>query len=162
MSLPRRGFWWLWLSGVLVVLDQWSKAFTLNHLVPTDVVTMTSFFNIRLAFNTGASYGLLANASGWQTTFFSLMAIVTVIILVIWLNRLKYNEYLLCMALSMIVGGALGNLIDRLRLSYVVDFFDFHIGTWHFATFNVADSSITIGVVLLMGYLLFSDAAKKA
>ena len=149
----QRGIWWLWLSAVLVVLDQWSKAFTLKHVFPTDVVTWTSFFNIRLAFNTGASYGFLANASGWQTTFFSLMAIITTIILVIWLTRLKYHEYLLCIALSMIAGGAVGNLIDRLRLSYVIDFFDFHIGTWHFATFNVADSCITIGVVLLIWHL---------
>lgn len=156
MSLPnRRGFWWLWLSGMLIVLDQWSKAFTLKHVMPTDSVTWTPFFNIRLAFNTGASYGFLANASGWQTTFFSLTAVVTTIILIIWLIRLRYNEYILCIALSLIAGGAVGNLIDRLRLSYVVDFFDFHIGTWHFATFNVADSCITVGVILLIFYLFW-------
>lgn len=158
MSLPnRRGFWWLWLSGVLIALDQWSKAFTLKHVMPTDRVTWAPFFNIRLAFNTGASYGFLANASGWQTTFFSVMAIVTTIILIVWLIRLAYNDYVLCMALSLIVAGAVGNLIDRLRLSYVVDFFDFHIGTWHFATFNVADSCITIGVILLVLHLFRGD-----
>ena len=155
LKQSRRGVWWLWLTAVLIAVDQWSKFFTLQHLMPTDVVRWTPFFDIRLAFNTGASFGFLSNASGWQTTFFSLMAIITTIILVIWLIRLKYNNYLLCIGLSMIIAGAIGNLIDRVRLSYVIDFFSFHVGAWHFDIFNVADSCITIGVILLIAHIFF-------
>ena len=157
----QRGIGWLVLSALLIALDQWSKWFVLQHLLPTDVVTWTPFFNIRLAFNTGASYGLFANASGWQTTFFSLMAIITTIILIIWLARLRITEYGLCLALSLIIGGAVGNLVDRLRLSYVIDFFDFHIGNWHFATFNIADSCITIGIMLLLWQLCVNSEKDK-
>ena len=162
LNQSRRGIWWLWLTAILIAVDQWSKFFTLQHLLPTDVVRWTSFFDIRLAFNTGASFGFLADGTGWQTTFFSLVAIVAAIILIIWLYRLRYNDYLLCIALSMILAGAVGNLIDRIRLSYVIDFFSFHVGAWHFDIFNVADSCITVGVILLLAHLLFSKNRNAA
>lgn len=143
------------LVGFVVVLDQLTKLWILHHLTLGDSIRWASFFNITLAFNRGSAYGFLAQASGWQTPFISGIVMVVTVILFVWLSRLRRGEVLLSFAVSLIIGGALGNLIDRLRLSYVVDFFDFHVGAWHFATFNVADSAISIGAVLLVFQFLF-------
>ena len=151
----RNGWIWLWLSFAIIILDQLSKALVQSHLTPGEVVRWAPFFNIQLAYNTGSAYGFLGEMSGWQMPLFCIIGVVASIILVVWLGRLKRHNYLLCIGLSLIVGGALGNVIDRIRLSYVVDFFDFHIGTWHFATFNVADSAISVGAVLLIIKLIF-------
>ena len=135
---------------LVVIIDQLSKAMVLDKMVPGQSIEWLSFFNLNLAFNTGAAFSFLGGASGWQMPFISVVVIVVVAILLVWLSKLNRNEYVLCIAVSLIIGGALGNLIDRLRLSYVIDFFDFHIGAWHFATFNVADAAITTGAILLV------------
>lgn len=144
------GLIWLWLSVFVIILDQLSKVYVLDKLVPGQHVEWLPFFNMTLAFNPGAAFSFLGDASGWQMPFISAVVIIVTVALIVWLSKLQRNEYLLCLAMSLIIGGALGNLIDRLRLSYVVDFFDFHIGAWHFATFNVADAAITVGAILLI------------
>lgn len=149
MLRKHNGWIWLWLSLLIVILDQLSKLFVVNHLVPGQNVQLLPFFNLHLAFNTGIAFGFLGGESGWQVPFFAVLTIAIIAVLFIWLGRIKRNDYLLSISLSLIIGGACGNLIDRLRLAYVVDFFDFHLGAWHFATFNLGDAAITVGAVLL-------------
>lgn len=159
LLVKQNGWLWLWLTAVVVIVDQLSKAWVTSRLLPGQTIAWTSWFNIHLAFNTGAAYGFLGGQSGWQMPLFVVITLAVSIILFIWLGRIRRNQYTLCAALSLIIGGALGNLIDRLRLSYVVDFFDFHIGSWHFATFNVADAAITVGAALMLIYFFFLDKA---
>ncbi len=148
--LKGNGLVWLWLSIVVMLLDQFSKWYMLNYLTPYQPIALVPFFNFSLTFNSGSAYGFLANQSGWQIPFICAVVMVVTAVLLIWLSRLQRRDYMLCTAVSLIIGGALGNLIDRLRFSYVIDFLDFHIGTWHFATFNVADAAISVGAFLLV------------
>lgn len=151
------GLIWLWLSAVIIIIDQLVKLSVMRHMIPGQSIEWLPFFNITLAFNPGAAFSFLGNASGWQMPLLSVIVIVVVAVLLVWLSKLRRNEYFLCIAVSLIIGGAIGNLIDRLRLSYVIDFFDFHVGSWHFATFNIADAAITIGAVLLVVKFLFTS-----
>lgn len=152
----HNGWIWLWLSAIVVVIDQLSKSLVMDHLQPGDVLRWAPFFNISLAYNTGSAFSFLGSMSGWQMPLFVVIALIVSIGLIIWLGRLRRNSYLLCISLSLIIGGAVGNVIDRLRLSYVIDFFDFHIGSWHFATFNTADAAISIGAILLILHYIFN------
>ncbi len=153
----RNALVWLYVSVIVVIVDQWSKWMVIDHLLPGDVVHWLPFFNIQLAFNSGSAFSFLSDAAGWQIPVFAAIAVTVVLILILWLARIRRNQYVLASALSLIIGGAIGNLIDRLRLSYVVDFFDFHIYGWHFATFNVADAAISVGAVLLLLSWLSED-----
>lgn len=146
----RKALPWFLLSIVVVVLDQWTKYLVLQHLYLEKVVQIFPFFNLILSYNTGAAFGLLGRAGGWQIIFLSLISIFVIILAVIWLLRLSYpNSWTAC-ALSLLLGGALGNLIDRIRINTVIDFLDFHWRNWHYATFNLADSAIVAGVCMLM------------
>lgn len=144
------GLTWLWLSVLIVALDQWVKLLVVMHMMPGQVIRWLPFFNLRLAYNPGAAFSFLGDASGWQRYFLSGLTIVVVLCLIEWLRRAGRTSICMGICLSLIIGGAIGNLIDRIRLAYVVDFFDFHIRGWHFATFNVADAAISVGAVLLM------------
>lgn len=141
---------WLWLSGLVIVLDQLSKWLAENALTLYRPVPVLPFFNLTLMYNTGAAFSFLANAGGWQRWFFLALSLIISIILVIWLSRLKAGEGRLAAALALILGGAMGNLIDRALHGYVIDFLDFYYGQWHWPAFNLADSAITIGAVLLV------------
>ncbi len=138
-----------WLAVFVLVADQLSKLWAQRALVHGEVV-LTPFFNFALAYNTGAAFGFLSGASGWQNFFFVAVAIAVGAVIIVMLRRLKPGDTLVAAALWLILGGAIGNLADRLRLGHVVDFLDFHLGGWHFWTFNVADSAITIGAALLI------------
>ncbi len=141
---------WLLVSVFIVLLDQLSKHWIRQHINVGQPLELLPFFNLILSFNQGSAFGFLNQAGGWQVIFFSVFSLAIIIILFIWLLRLKYpNSWTAC-ALSLIIGGAAGNLIDRIRFSMVVDFFDFHIGDWHYATFNVADSAIVAGVLMIL------------
>lgn len=144
------GLTWVWLSLVIVGVDQWSKQWVVTHMVPGQVIKWLPFFNLRLAYNPGAAFSFLSDASGWQRPVLSGITILVTLFLIEWLRRAGRTSMCLGLCLSMIIGGAIGNLIDRLRLAYVIDFFDFHIKGWHFATFNVADAAISVGAVLLL------------
>ncbi len=141
---------WLGLAGVLVVLDAWTKHLASTHLALYRPLEVTSWLNLTLAHNEGAAFSFLAGAGGWQRWFFSVVAIGISAILMIWLWRLPNRSRLLPVAISLVLGGAIGNLIDRLRFGYVVDFIDVHYRGWHWPAFNVADSVIVIGVILLL------------
>ena len=143
-------FWrWIVLAVVVIVLDQLSKAWALGSLRMAEQVVVTSFFNLVLVFNAGAAFSFLANAGGWQKWFFVVLASGISLWLVAMLRQ-HAGERLMALALSLILGGAIGNVIDRLRFDAVVDFLDFHLAGAHWPAFNVADSAITVGVVLML------------
>jgi signal peptidase II len=152
---------WLLLAALVIVLDQASKAAVLASFQPHESLALTSYFNLVLAFNPGAAFSFLSNAGGWQKWFFIALALGISVWLVVMLyqaNRLAVPDRLLSLALSMILGGALGNVIDRFRFDAVVDFLDFHIAGHHWPAFNVADSAITVGVALMLLHSLRQPA----
>lgn len=146
----RATFAWLTLSAAIVALDAWTKALASASLSPVRPVEILSWLNLVLAHNTGAAFSLLSDAGGWQRWFFTVVSIAITVVLLVWLARLGRGQRLTALALSLVIGGAIGNLIDRLRLGYVVDFIDVHAAGWHWPAFNVADSAITCGIIILL------------
>jgi len=145
----------------VTIIDQLTKAAVLNHFAgrfPGDREVVTSFFNLALTYNRGISFGLFNEGAGLNALIFSLAAAAIVGVLVFWLSRV--TSPFLGVAIGLIIGGAIGNVIDRIRLGAVVDFLDFHLGTLHWPAFNIADSAICIGVgaMLLDGLLLRREA----
>jgi signal peptidase II len=141
---------WLWLSLLVVVLDQATKWLAVGMLDPFRPVPLVPLLNFTLVYNEGAAFSFLSNAGGWQRWFFAVFALAMTVVLVVWLLRLKPHERITALALALVAGGAVGNLIDRVLTGRVVDFIDFYVGDWHWPAFNVADSAITVGVVLLL------------
>ena len=146
---PARIWPWLLWALVLVLLDQLTKQWILRHYALWDSTPITSFFNIVRAHNTGAAFSFLANHSGWQRWLFVGIGVVATV-LIVWQLRKYPAQKLFCLALASILGGAIGNVLDRLMHGYVVDFLDFYWGSYHFPAFNVADMGITIGAALLI------------
>jgi signal peptidase II len=140
---------WLLVSVVVIVLDQLSKAGIRDHFVYGETLAVMPFFNLVLAHNTGAAFSFLDNGVGMQRWLFTAIATIASV-WIVWLLRRHATQKLFCFALAFILGGALGNLIDRVAYGYVVDFLDFHSGPYHFAAFNLADSAITCGAALLV------------
>jgi signal peptidase II len=140
---------WFALAAAVVVADQATKAIVLSHFVYGERREVTGFFNLVLVYNKGAAFSFLSDAAGWQTPLPVGFAVVAIAILGTLIVR-SPRRRLLCTGLALILGGALGNVIDRLRYGQVVDFLDFHAAGWHWPAFNVADSAISIGAVLLI------------
>ncbi len=140
---------WLGLSALIIVLDQLSKAWITHHFSYGESLTILGVFNLVLAHNTGAAFSMLNDAGGWQRWMFSAIAIVASV-WIVWLLRKHLQQKLFCLALALILGGALGNLMDRIAYGYVVDFLDFHWDRYHFPAFNIADSAITCGAALML------------
>ena len=149
---PRRasGAWWRWLvlAAIVVLLDQATKALVLSAFRPGEALPVTPFFSLVLAFNTGAAFSFLAGAGGWQRWLFAGIAAIAAIVIGALLRR--GGDRIYCLGLALILGGALGNLVDRLALGKVVDFLLFHYAGWHYPAFNLADSAITVGAALLI------------
>lgn len=144
------------LGGLIIALDQASKIWVLSTISATKpFIEVTSFLNIVLVWNRGISFGVLNRESTWQPWVLVGLAVAIVIGLLIWVRKIETR--MLVVAIALIVGGAIGNVIDRVRLGAVVDFVDFHVSGWHFATFNVADAAITFGVVFLLFDSLFGS-----
>ena len=141
---------WLWLAALSLGLDQVSKLAVDKSFQLYESVAVMPFFNLTYVHNTGAAFSFLSEAGGWQRWFFAALAIIMSTIMTLWLTRLKAHETLLAVSLSLILGGAMGNLIDRLAYGYVIDFLDVYYQTWHWPAFNIADSAITIGVALML------------
>jgi len=141
---------WLILALLVIGLDQWSKVFASQHLPLYQEVGIMPFFNLTLMHNTGASFGFLSEAGGWQRYFFAGIALLASIIILVILYKLPRHRYFAAMGLALVLGGALGNLWDRITLGYVVDFLDFYYGNHHWPAFNIADSAIVGGVILLI------------
>lgn len=143
---------WLWLTALVFVLDQASKFYFEGALnLYQQIVVIPDLFSWTLAYNTGAAFSFLAGQSGWQRWLFALIAIVVSVVLVVWLKRLKPNETWLAIALALVLGGALGNLVDRVLFGHVIDFILVHWqNRWYFPAFNLADSAITVGAIMLV------------
>jgi len=141
---------WLWLSLLALVLDQGSKLLVDSTMQLYQSIPLLPFFKLTYVHNTGAAFSFLSEAGGWQRWFFAGLALVISVIIAVWLSRLEKYETLLAVSLSLILGGAVGNLIDRLAYGYVIDFLDVYYGTWHWPAFNIADSAITLGVALML------------
>ena len=140
-----------WFAGAaaIVVADRVTKLLMLEAFAPGERLQVTGFFNLVLVFNKGAAFSFLAGASGWQTPVFATVSTVAAVVITVLIVRHSGNR-LLCAALALMLGGALGNLWDRLEWGHVVDFLDFHAAGWHWPAFNLADSAITAGAVLLV------------
>ena len=148
---PTRGASnWLWLSFFVVILDQATKALVIGSVKMQDAIELLPILDIVYLENTGAAFSILAQASGWQRWFFILLAVGVSLALMVWMRRIKADQTILAIGLSLVLGGALGNVFDRVIHGFVVDFIYFHWRTWYFPAFNVADSAISIGAACLL------------
>ena len=160
MSSARSLACGLGLASLVVILDQISKWVILNSVMqPPRVIEVTPFFNLVMTWNRGVSFGMFNGDSPYNAWVLPLVAVVIAVVLVVWLAR-SVNA-LMTWGLGLIIGGAVGNLIDRLRFGAVADFLDVHAAGWHWPAFNVADAAITIGVAMLIGDSLFGSAAHR-
>ena len=143
--------WWTWLGLALIILlaDQFTKVLITGYYQLGDSTRVLSFFNVVRAHNTGAAFSFLASAGGWQRWFFTGIGVAAALFIT-WLLRAHAGQKLFAFAMACILGGAIGNVVDRVLYGYVVDFLDFHYAGWHFPAFNVADSAISIGAVCLI------------
>lgn len=146
----KSGLSWLWLAALTLALDQITKLAVMDRLTAyQDVISLTGFFNLVHVHNTGAAFSLFADQPGWQRGFFMVVGLVASG-LMIYLMRQTRGRTLFSVSLALILGGAVGNVIDRALYGHVIDFLDFHLAGWHWPAFNVADSGITVGAVLLV------------
>lgn len=149
---------WLLLSLMVIVLDQITKHVALNQLhAGVAHAVIPGFLNWTLAFNSGAAFSFLADAGGWQRWLFTALAIGVSAVLVVWLGRTPRGDWRTALPLALVVGGAIGNLVDRLRFGHVVDFIQVYHQQWSFPAFNIADSAISVGAVLLIAFGLFGS-----
>jgi len=149
--------WWLPLAVAVVVLDQGTKLAAERWLDYWQPVPLLPFLNLTLSYNPGAAFSLLGSASGWQRWLFMGAALLISTVLVIWLRRLPPGERWLPVGLSLLLGGAIGNLIDRVAYGHVIDFIHVYYDRWHYPIFNVADSAITIGAVMIVIHTLWLE-----
>ncbi|MDX1570038.1 MAG: signal peptidase II [Xanthomonadales bacterium] len=138
------------LSAVVIVLDQLTKWIAVTQMNLYESIPVMWGLNWTLLHNYGAAFSFLSDHSGWQRWFFTIIAIVVTAVLAVWLKRTPRSDWTTAAPLSLIIGGAVGNLIDRLRLGYVVDFIDVYYQQWHWPAFNIADSAISIGAISLI------------
>lgn len=148
---------WLWLSAGIIALDQLTKWLAESRLSPYEPLKVLPSFNLTLMHNPGAAFSFLADASGWQRWFFMALALAVSVVLVVWLSRLKAGQTRLAAALALILGGAFGNFIDRVLYGHVIDFIELYYDRFYWPAFNVADSAITVGAVLLVVDSLFGE-----
>ncbi len=140
----------LWISFIVILIDQLTKIGIITYFQEFEVLKIWPVFNLTLVFNSGAAFSFLADAGGWQIYFFSSVAIIVSIILFFWLIKLENTEVKLAIAISLLLGGAIGNLIDRLVYGKVIDFLQWHWDQYYFPSFNIADSAITLGVIFFI------------
>lgn len=158
---PTRGASnWLWLSFLVVLVDQVTKALAVAELKMQEPVSLLPILDLVYLENTGAAFSILAQAGGWQRWFFILLALGVSVTLMIWLRRIRAGQVILALGLSLVLGGALGNVIDRVLHGYVIDFIYFHWGPHYFPAFNIADTAISIGAGCLL-IDAFRDSGQK-
>jgi len=144
----------LWVSVLVLILDRYSKLWVMQHLGFHESLPVLPFFNLTLAYNTGAAFSFLDSASGWQGWFLGGLAMIVCMIVIGWQASISSRDYWMGVALSLILGGALGNVWDRISYGHVIDMLSFHWGEWYFAIFNVADSAICVGAFMIGCYWL--------
>ncbi|MES9832582.1 MAG: signal peptidase II [Candidatus Thiodiazotropha sp. LLP2] len=141
---------WLWLSFVVILLDQVTKQMAEAMLTLYESVYVMPVFDLTLLYNKGAAFSFLSEQGGWQRWFFTILAIIVTTVLTVWLWRLKQQEKWVAVSLSLIIGGAVGNVIDRILFGHVIDFLHFHYHEHYWPAFNIADAAITVGVGVMM------------
>jgi len=152
---------WLWLAVIVVAADLFTKHLAITYLQYADPNPVLPVFDLTLLFNKGAAFSFLSEAGGWQRWFFTAIAVVVSIMLVLWLQKTQRRYWWLGLGLSMILGGALGNLYDRVVQGYVIDFISLHYDNYYFPAFNLADTAITLGAILLIVDMLFLEAKRN-
>ncbi|MDM7859737.1 signal peptidase II [Alteromonas sp. ASW11-36] len=159
--IANTGLRFVWISVVVLVLDQWTKFAIVDSMRLYESIQVTGFFNLTYVHNYGAAFSFLHDAGGWQRWFFTAIAVVVSALLLYWLKQAPKQQLRLPIAFSFILGGAIGNVYDRLVHGYVIDFLDFYYQQWHWPAFNVADSAIFIGAALLIIDMLFSKESEE-
>ncbi len=154
----------LWIAALVLILDQLTKMWAVDSLVLGEPVAVMPYLNWTLVYNYGAAFSFLADQDGWQRWFFAILALVISAVLLFWLSRLPKKLTLETIGINMVLGGAIGNVIDRVTEGRVTDFIDFYIGTWHYATFNIADVGIVVGagMLILSEFLIKPRQGEKA
>lgn len=140
---------WLWLTAIVLLVDQATKYWA-EHILQDRVIVLFSWFDLSLVHNTGAAFGFLNRAGGWQHVFFVALAVGVTVVLIFWIRQLERHQHHLAIAYALVIGGALGNAIDRIIYQYVVDFIHWFYKDWHYPHFNLADAAIFVGAVLLI------------
>lgn len=159
--MKSTGLRWLWLALVVLVVDLGSKQWVMAHFQLGESLPLIPFFNLTYAHNPGAAFSFLADKDGWQRWFFAVIALAITAALLVLMYRSSASQKLNNIAYAMIIGGAVGNLTDRLVHGYVIDFVDFYINDWHYPIFNIADAGICIGALLIVLEGFFVSSEKK-
>jgi signal peptidase II len=141
---------WLWLSALVIIIDQLTKRVVDTTMQLYQSIELIPYFQLTYLRNQGAAFSFLSGAGGWQRWFFIGLAVIASVFICIWLKKLDRSQRWEAIAWALVLGGALGNLIDRILYGYEIDFLDVYVGDWHWPAFNVADSAITVGVVMLL------------
>lgn len=162
MSKKRTAFIWVWLALLVIAVDLISKVLAESYLTYATPVHILPVFDLTLLYNKGAAFSFLASQGGWQRWFFTAIALGVSLVLLLWLKRLPRSAKWLPIAIALILGGALGNLIDRIVYGHVVDFLSFHWQGMYFPAFNVADSAITLGAIMLVIDAVLESKRKKS
>lgn len=160
-KVQKTSLHWCWLSLVVILVDQLSKYFAVNHLMLYHAKAVTPFLNLTLMYNPGAAFSFLSRSGSLALWLFSIIALIVSVFILVWLHKMPANKPWLACGLALVLGGALGNLCDRFIYGYVIDFFDFYFHNWHFFAFNVADAAITVGAILLFIDAFFLKKPKK-
>lgn len=150
ISKKKNALGWIWLSLAIIVIDQIAKYLVVQHIEYNTIFYLLPFLNLTLEHNTGAAYGFLGQFGTAATLFFICTALVMSILLCVWLYKTPKTNRWLGIAIALILGGAIGNLIDRIWYGYVIDYVHFHVAGWSFAIFNFADAAITIGAIMMI------------
>lgn len=150
IAKKQSGLVWFWLTLLMIALDQISKYWVAATMNLYDSIELLPFFSITYVHNPGAAFSFLADQSGWQRWFFTGISLIASIIFLVWLKRTNGSNQWLCIAIALLLGGAVGNLLDRALLGYVIDFLDFHLAGYRWPAFNIADSAIFVGAVMLI------------
>jgi signal peptidase II len=160
-KLCTTGWFWLWLSVLIIILDRLSKEWVMHNLTFQQPMKILPIFDLTLAYNKGAAFSFLHSASGWQHILLGGLALIVSTVVIVWLGRLSRKTDWLNIALALILGGALGNAWDRVRYGYVIDFLSFHWHSWYFAIFNIADSAICVGAFMMIIHWTFASSEKN-
>ena len=148
--MPKSQLKYLWISLLIIGLDQITKLIAENQLPLHQRVNVLPYFDWYLTYNTGAAFSFLADAGGWQRWFFAITSIVISGIIIVWIKKLEKDDHLTAISLCLILGGAIGNLIDRIYLGHVIDYIQIWLGTYPWPAFNIADAAISVGAAVLI------------
>jgi len=160
-SIKNSGLSFLWITVIFLVLDQLTKQWVVGSMDYKETINVLPFFNLFYVHNPGAAFSFLADQDGWQRWFFTTVAAIASIVFTVWLAKTPKTQTMLNIAFSLMLSGALGNLIDRVLFGYVIDFLDFYIGNSHWPAFNIADSMIFIGAALMIIDSFKNDESKS-